>query len=235
MTERVPLDKDSVRSDGPMPSVLPEDYGERRVTPGHLTSKSRKWWMLTALANFGLLWVPSVPLVKGVAEFTEPSASIRLSQEQQDVVNAVVHTGNGTDVERVTGVLRDPTLAERLMAAGPSVLTGLMLGVLAYALWRRRIEVKAGPHQRPFTAKDERWLKRALASMYALFMVFVVLRFYGGHALGFGERGSYLGPMEDATLPAVGLAFLTMTFVRVYRSRTDDLQGPEGVHRGGEV
>lgn len=184
------------------------------------TSKERRWWVFTALRNIGLLLVPAFPAINAVREFRSPSANLRLTDEQREAVAGLSWEGHAdASVRRVTVVLEDPALAERVLAALPSALLALMVLSIAWALWRIEVNMTAGPHQRPFTQKDERVLARVSRSLLAWWFVFLVVELAGiaGVMTMLEAEGGYFGPVGDVTFIIFGLSMLFAQFARVYR------------------
>lgn len=127
---------------------------EKGLTPG-----SRSWFWAKRLENLMLFAGPAVPLALGVAQLIKPSMTVELTDKQADAVDAVYHVGgNEATADRVQVFLTDPSVGDRLVAAGPSLLFGLLLAFVAYALWRIEINLSANGK---YTAKDTKVLSLA--------------------------------------------------------------------------
>lgn len=184
------------------------------------TSKQRSWWVLTGLGNIGLILVPAFPAVDAVREFASPSANVRLTDEQREAVSGLTLDGHpSASLRRGVFVLDDPSIAERLLAAAPSALLCAMILTIAWALWRIEVNMTAGPHQRPFTEKDERVLTRVSRSLWMWWFAFLAVEVAGitGAIKLLGARGGYFGPVADVTFIVLGLMLLFTQFARVYR------------------
>lgn len=219
MTERTSLDKDAPEPAGdakPEPPLC-ENCGRRHEYPD-LTSKERGFWFLTVLRNAGLLVVPALPAMVGVKMLITPTADVRLNDAQRAAVNSGFElTGErATTVRRVVVELDHPSLWDRLTAAGPSLLLAGILLFLAYALWRIEVNTTAGPHQRPFTEKDERYLGRSARWLWWAWWVFVAVEAFGPMPLHLGNR-VWAGELSSGSLIVMGLALLVGVFARVYR------------------
>lgn len=203
MTERVSTEKPQAADDDAEP-----------------TSKDRKWWVMTGVANAGLVMVPLFPAIDAVQEFVSPSANVRLSDEQREAASALILEGHpDASLRRGTFVLEDPSIGERLLAAAPSALLAAMMLTIAWALWRIEVNMTAGPHQRPFTEKDGRVLARVSRSLWAWWFVFLVVEVagYTGAVKMLGADGGHFGPVGDVTFIIFGLSLLFAQFARVYR------------------
>jgi hypothetical protein len=218
MTERVSVDKPSAGEGGePAPEhPVCENCGKRHDPLS--ASQDRGWWFRTAMNNFGLAIVPALPLGWGVLNFITPTADVKLDGGQRQTVNSAFELTDerATTVRRVVVELDHPSIWDRLVAAGPSLVLAVLLAFLAYALWRIEVNTTAGPHQRPFTEKDERYLKRSGRSLWALWYVLMLVELLGGLALHLGGE-AFVGPVSAGSLIVLGLATLVTVFARVYR------------------
>lgn len=211
MTKRISTDKsartealDSAHEDGDEPYSSP------------LTSKDRKWWWATGFLNTGLFIVPLMPLSLGIQAVMTPTANVKLDGAQQAALNAAfeLNDDRATTVRRVVVELDHPSIWDRLLNGGPALLLTGVLILLAYALWRIEVNTTAGPHQRPFTAKDQKFLTLSARSLWCLWWVVAALEVFGPKSLHMDR--AYVGPVTIGSLVIFGLALLTSTFVRVY-------------------
>ncbi|MFD7866033.1 hypothetical protein [Streptomyces sp. NPDC059783] len=218
MTERVSTENPAAYNSGSDSTPYPgcEHRGRRHAPP--LTSKDRRWWWLTGLNNLGLLLMPALLLADGVKALITPTADVKLDATQRAALNSGFElTGErATTVRRVVVELDHPSLWDRLLNAAPSLILAGLLLLLAYSLWRIEVNTTAGPHQRPFTEKDERWLSRTARSLWWLWWLLAAAEVWGSHALHLGG-GALVGPVSQGSVIVLGLALLVGMFSRVYR------------------
>lgn len=180
--------------------------------------QTRGWWVRKAVRDGSPpVLVAALPLINGVLEFIRPTADVKLSGAQRAELNShfELEGGPATTVRRVVVEVDHVTVWDRLVAAGPSLLLAGLLLLLAYALWRVEVNMTAGPHQRPFTQKDERYLYRTAHWLLSLWVFFAAAELFGGLALGVG--GGFVGGMSAGSFVVLGLAVLVRSFARAYR------------------
>ncbi|MFE9250706.1 hypothetical protein [Streptomyces sp. NPDC007088] len=190
---------------------------------------TRRWFAYKAGTNLMLAIVPVLPLVKGITNLIHPSAEVDLTGAQREALNAQFEVSGhtATTVRQVTVELDHPSLMDRLVAAGPSLLLAGLLLFLAYALWRIEINMTAGPQQRPFTEKDQRVLSRAAQYLWGFWWAFLALEAFGFRALHLGGTGA-AGSLTSGSIVVLGLSVLVGSFARTYRKgRTayNEMQG----------
>ena len=92
---------------------------EHALVPG-----SRSWFWVKRIENM-MLWVaPGGPLLMGTMQVVNPSVTVNLNDQQELAVNGVYDMPgrSASTVERVTVYLDDPTIGDRLIAAGPALM-----------------------------------------------------------------------------------------------------------------
>lgn len=136
-------------------------HGKHALEPG-----SRSWFWAKRVENMMLFAAPAIPLALGIAQLVKPTVTVTLTDKQQAAVDRVYSVpGVGeTSVDRVQVHLTDPSVADRLVTAGPALLFGLLIAFMAYALWRIEINLSANGKYTPKDAKvlslAARWLWR---------------------------------------------------------------------------
>lgn len=202
------------------PATAPPQADKPESAP--LTSKDRKWWVTTGFSHLGLAAIPIMAAWHGIDDFLHPSANLRLTSAQQAAVNSGFHLGHDTTIHRVVVGLNAPSMLERVTAAAPNLMLAIMVLTLSRALWRIEVNMTAGPHQRPFTEKDQRVLTRVAWSMGVWWLAFIGVEIGGIFvARHLGVTGGWLGSLGDVTLGTWGLMLLMATFARVYRKGRD--------------
>lgn len=121
---------------------------------------SRRWFWYKRAENAMLFAAPAIPLALGIAQLIKPTVTVSLSDKQSAAVEQVysVPGVGATAVDRVQVHLTDPSVADRLVTAGPALLFGLLLAFMAYALWRIEINLSANGK---YTTKDAKVLSAA--------------------------------------------------------------------------
>lgn len=194
-------------------------HGPKSVmTPG-----SRSWFWSKRLENMMLWFAPGAPLLVGTLQLIAPAVTVDLGDKDQAAVNGVYDMpgGSASTVERVTVYLDHPGVADRLIAAGPSLVFGMLLAFLAYALWRIEINLSATGK---YTAKDGRVLAAAARWLwrgwFALMAAEIMVAYWFREAPNAEHwwLTSATTPFDTASLMTLMIAVVVGIVARIYRS-----------------
>lgn len=216
MTERVSVDKPADPGGEGVPRPACEECGLVHAPLGK-SGRPRRWWLEHGLQCWPLVVIPALPLGDGIKSLVTPMANVKLGDGERQALNSGFElTGEReTTVRSVVVEMDHPSVLDRAVTAGPSLLLAGLLVFLAYALWRVVVNTTAGPHQRPFTEKDERYLRYSSLLLWVFWWVMVLVELFGFFPLHLGLLAQP-GPGSGGSFIVMGLALLVSVFARVY-------------------
>lgn len=184
---------------------------------------SRSWFWAKRLENMMLWFAPGVPLMVGTWQLASPSVTVALDDKQQAAINGVYDMpgGSASTVERVTIYLDHPGVADRIVAAGPSLLFGALLAFVAYALWRIEINLSATGKYTPKDGKvlsaATRWLWRGWWALLAA-EIAVSVWFRDVPSSDHWYLHSVATPFDNASWMTLVIVAVVGIVARIYRS-----------------
>lgn len=220
MTKQDPESQGS-STDAPQSGACPDcghDHEEHALVPG-----SRSWFWSKRLEHVMLWLAPGGPLLMGAMQLWHPQVNVHLDGEEREAINRVyeMHGAGASTVRDVSVRLDDPSIADRLIAAGPSLLFGALLVFVAYALWRIEINLSATGR---YTPKDgrvlsaaSRWLWRGWWFLIAA-EIGVSLWWRDVPASGDWFTRSVGTPFDHASLMTLMITAVVAIIARIYRN-----------------
>jgi hypothetical protein len=182
---------------------------------------SRRWFWRKRAENLLLIAAPLIPAGMAVAALLRPGVETPLTDKQAAAINGAYEyaTGKPSTVRTVYVRMDDPSIGDRLVAAGPSLTFAVLLGLLAYALWRIEINMSAGA--RPYTAKDAQVFRRATRWLWTGWWVVLGTEILGSTWYHYGPSGGWFRsgahvPMDGVSLAVWGLSGMLAVVGRMY-------------------
>jgi hypothetical protein len=203
-------------------TACPDCGHDHTQDPKQLVPGSRSWFWAKRVENLALFLGPAIPLGIGVTQLIRPSVTVSLTDKQQAAIDGVYNMpGTDASVSRVIVLMDHPGFWDRLVAAGPALLLGLLLALLSYALWRIEINLSANGK---YTDKDttvlssaSRWLWHGWWFLIAAELT-VTWWFRDAPASEHWWIASATTPFGNASLIALVVAGFMGVVARIYRN-----------------
>lgn len=185
---------------------------------------TRRWFWRKRAENLLLIIGPLIPGGTALGAMWKPTVTTPLTDKQEAAINGVYEYAPGAKASTVHEVvvrIDHPGIGDRLVAAGPSLAFAVLLGLLAYALWR--IEINMSGNRRPYTEKDQRVFSRAIRWVWTGWWVVFGLELLGGLWYHYGPSGGWFRagahvPLDGLSIVILGLSGILYVVSRMYRT-----------------
>ena len=182
---------------------------------------TRRWFWRKRAENLLLIIGPLSAAGTAEGALWKPSVTTPLTDKQSAAINKAYEYAGAkpSTVDDVHVVFDHPSIGDRLVAAGPSLAFAILLGFLAYALWRIEINMSGNP--RPYTAKDVTVFNRATRWLWTGWWVVFGLEIVGGVWYHYGPSGGWFRsgahvPLDGLSIIILGMSGVLAVVTRIY-------------------